>query len=58
MAEKQTETKETKSTYELAEVATQTSVMIREITTGKILTESEALAQILNDIQIIKRSVA
>ena len=58
MAEKQIENKELKNTYELAEVPTQTAIVIRNIVTGDVMSEAQALAQILNDINIIKRSVA
>jgi hypothetical protein len=58
MAEKQIENKELKNTYELAEVPTQTAIVIRNMVTGDVMSEAQALAQILNDINIIKRSVA
>jgi hypothetical protein len=58
MAEKQIENKELKNTYELDEVPTQTAIVIRNMVTGDVMSEAQALAQILNDINIIKRSVA
>ena len=47
-----------KDKYELIEVPTQTSVMIREVGTENIFDERSLLISIANDIAAIKKAIA
>lgn len=61
--EEKTETKKVKEkevkqdTYQLSEVATQTAVVVKNTLTGDILTESQALALILNKLDKLERGL-
>lgn len=50
--------KEQKSSYELIEVPTQTAIVIKELTTGNLLSESQALAEILNRLVRIEKATS
>ena len=44
--------------FELVEYPIQHEILIRDNSAGRLLSDKEALAQILNDIAAIKKSVA
>ena len=56
MEEEIKKTKEVKTMFELAEVATQTTVVIKNNVTGEVMNEAQALALILNELYLIKKA--
>ena len=58
MAEDIKEKKEVKAGYEIVDVATQTTPMIKNIATGDVLDIHQALNEILNKLSKIEKAVA
>jgi hypothetical protein len=52
------EKKEAKKPFALQELPTQTAIFITNNITGEVMTEQQALAEILNKLSIIEKSVA
>ena len=56
MADKEQETKEQKMRYELVEVPTQTAVVIKDNQTEKVYQIEQAMAEVLNILDEIKKN--
>ena len=47
-----------KASFALVEVPTQMGIAIKNISSGEVMSEAQALVLILNEIQLIKKAVA